>query len=301
MGAVVRIGRADLAYAPETDIRGGLRDADPDAGAYEYGASGSAAPVTPSPTIEDNAPGVTFDRFVPSRSSAYSGGTYTYGRWTGTRIEARFSGTKIAWTGPKQPGYGKADVYIDGVKQATVDCYAPSASKTLSTTLWESKTLSPGTHTLSIRLTGAKNASSSGYVVVVDKLTVTDPAAPYVRGNETKGTFTGSWVPCKNPTYTDGTYSYSRWAGSAVRYTFSGTKVAWIGPKAPFYGKADVYIDGVKKATVSQYGALGWRERVWESAALSSGTHTIEIRTLGTKQAESSGAVVVIDAFEVTR
>jgi len=251
--------------------------------------------------IEDNAAGVTFDRFVPSAGAAYSGGTYTYGRWTGTRIESRFTGTKIAWYGPKQPSYGKADVYIDGVYKATVDCYAPSSSATVSAKLWESATLGAGAHTVSIRLTGAKNAASVGYIVVVDKLVVTGSGAanPQARANESAGTFSGAWIPTASTTYTDGTYRYSRWAGAKISYTFTGTKVAWIGPRCWNYGRADVYIDGVKKATVSQYGALGWRYRVWESAALAAGQHTIEIRVLGTKEAASTNTIIVVDGFDV--
>ena len=257
--------------------------------------------VAPAVTIEDKAAGVTFDRFVPSVSSAYSDGTYIYGRWTGTRIESRFTGTKIAWWGPKQPGYGKADVYVDGVYKATVDCYAAAGKATLSAKIWESATLSPGSHTLSIRLTGARNAASTGNVVVIDKFVASGTGAsnPQSRVNESAGTFTGSWVTCSSGTYTGGTYRYSRWAGARLRYTFTGTKIAWIGPRALNYGRAEVWIDGVKKATVSQYGALGWRYRVWESSTLTAGRHTIEIRVLGTKEAASSNTIVVVDGFDV--
>lgn len=253
-------------------------------------------------TIDDAAVGVTFDRFVPCRSSVYSGGTYTYGRWSGTRIECRFTGTKIAWYGPKQPSYGKADVYIDGVKASTVDCYASAVNATLATKLFESAELSPGRHTISVRLVNQKNAASSGYVVVVDRFSAmgTDAGNPGTRTDESAGTFSGAWVTAANSTYTNGTYRYSRWAGAKIRYTFTGTKVAWLGPRTTAYGKADVYIDGVKKATVSQYGVMGWRFRVWESGTLSAGTHVIEIRVLGTKESASTSANVVVDGFDVT-
>jgi len=252
-------------------------------------------------TIEDGAAGVTFDRFVPSRSATYSGGTYIYGRWSGTRIECRFTGTKIAWYGPKQPSYGKADVYIDGVKVATVDCYATAANATAATKIFESPVLSAGTHTISVRLMNQKNAASSGYVVVVDRFSAmgTGAGSTGTRADESVGTFSGAWVTAANSTYTNGTYRYSRWAGAKIRYTFTGTKVAWLGPRTTAYGKADVYIDGVKKATVSQYGVMGWRYRVWESGTLPSGSHTIEIRVLGTKESASSSANIVVDGFDV--
>lgn len=255
----------------------------------------------PTIYIDDTSAAVTFDRFVPCSSSSYSAGTYTYGRWTGTSIESRFQGTRIVWVGPKQPGYGMADVYLDGKKIATVDCYAPKSTATLSTVLWDSGALSHGGHTLSIRLTGKKNPASGGYVVVLDRLVVADASVervPY-RIDESEGAFSGSWIACSNPTYTASSYHYSRWPGARVKYTFRGTKVAWLGPRTPFYGRAAVYVDGVHEATVSQYGMMGWRCRVWESGILPPGEHTIEIRVLGTKDAGSSGLTIVVDGFDV--
>jgi len=71
-------------------------------------------------------------------------------------------GSKVKWIGPKQPAYGMADVYIDDVLVASdVDCYAP-APGALSATIWESGTLTDTAHTLAIRLTGHKNAASTG-------------------------------------------------------------------------------------------------------------------------------------------
>lgn len=256
--------------------------------------------------VQENGVGVTFDRFVPGSSAAFSGGNYLYGRWANTELQIRFNGTSIAWIGSRQPSYGKADVYLDNIKVATVDCYAPTAEAVTSATLWDSLDLgelADGPHTLRIRLTGAKNPASSGYVVVVDKFEVTAPvpAQEGVRVNESSGTFTGSWIAASSTTYVGGGYRYSRWAGAKISYTFTGTKIAWIGPRTGSYGRADVYIDGVKRATVSQYGTLGWRYRVWESGTLSRGVHTIEIRVLGTKESASSGTIVVVDGFDVKR
>jgi len=252
--------------------------------------------------IEDYSAGVTFDRFVACASSTYSGGSYVYGRWSGTQLQARFSGESVAWIGPKQPVYGKADVYIDGVKVATVDCYASAAQSVSSTTIWETSGLSDDDHTIAVRLTGQKNPSSTGYIVVVDEFETgtIGSASTGTRANESAGTFSGAWVTSTNNTYYGYGYRYSRWVGAKVSYTFTGTKIAWIGPRAMNYGKADVYIDGAKVATVSQYGVLGWRYRVWESGTLPEGTHTIEIRVLGSREAASSGAIIVVDAFDVT-
>jgi hypothetical protein len=257
---------------------------------------------TDSLDIEDQAAGVVFDRFVTGFSSSYSAGTYVYGRWTNTKLEAKFKGTKVRWIGPKQPSYGMADVYIDGVKKATVDCYAAAGS--LSETLFESAVLANTYHVLEIRLTGAKNAASSGNVVVLDRFEVEGVAPSGVgsRLNEqgAYATFTGTWIKAVNPTYTSKTYAYSAWAGPVYTASFTGTKVAWIGPKSLAYGRANVYIDGVFKGTVDCYSsATGWRYRIWESATLSPTSHTIQIKPTRTKSAASTNYVVVVDALDV--
>jgi hypothetical protein len=108
------------------------------------------------------------------------------------------------------------------------------------------------------------------------------------------------WIDAINPTYHDMTYIYSRWAAHEFRMSFTGTRVAWIGPLTPFYGMADVYIDGAYVATVDCYRPTqGWRERIWESGTLSAGPHTIEIRPTGTKNPASTAANIVIDAIDV--
>ncbi|MBE0418234.1 MAG: hypothetical protein IBX63_10760 [Coriobacteriia bacterium] len=258
---------------------------------------------TPTFTIHHHSAGVTFDRWVSGYSTAYSGGGYVYGRWTGTKLSVRFTGTTIRWYGPKQPFYGMADVYLDGGKVATVDCYASAEEATLSEVIWESGTLSDAPHTLEIRLTGAKNPASTSNIVVIDYFEVEGaaPAGGGQRIDETAGTLSGPWIYGTNRTYINGGYHYSKYSNATFTATFEGTKVAWIGPKTGNYGRAKVYIDGVQQGSVvSQYGTMGWRERVWESKTLTPGDHTIKIVPTGTKDAASKSTIVVIDALDVT-
>jgi len=266
-----------------------------------------AAPAlaTYSTGIDDQEGGVVFDRFVTGFSPSYIGGSYVYGRWANTELTARFTGVHIIWEGPKQPNYGMADVYIDNVKKATVDCYAAPLDSKFQTEIFDSGPLgaADSLHTIKIRLTGEKNPLSFGNVVVVDRFHIYREAesGPWeYRQNESAGTFTGTWIKATNPTYTLSTYAYSRWAGPIYSASFTGTKVAWIGPKTYMYGKANVYIDGAFKGTVDCYSAtMGWRDRIWESAALPYGTHTIQIRPTGTKTAASTNTIVVVDGLDV--
>jgi hypothetical protein len=258
-------------------------------------------------SLEHDAAGIVFDRWVTGYSTAYSGGGYVYGRWAGTVLKASFKGSSIEWIGPKQPSYGMADVWIDGALVASnVDCYAP-APGTLSTTIWESAALADGPHTIELKLVGHKNAASTGNVVVLDKLEVTgaSPSGGGTRYDDSTASpgYTGSWLPCVNPTYVNTTYAYSRWTNAAFTLPFTGTRVSWIGPRTTNYGIADVYIDSVKVATVDCYRAnlatQGWREVVWTSGVLSAGAHTLVIRPTGTKHPSATAANVVVDAIDV--
>jgi mannan endo-1,4-beta-mannosidase len=150
-------------------------------------------------------------------------------------------------------------------------------------------------------VTGTKNIASTGTAVVVDRfeLSGASPRAYMTRHDEKSGTFSGPWTYGANAAYIAKGYNYSRYTNATFTKTFTGTRVAWIGPKTPGYGRAKVYIDGILKGTVSQYGATGWRYKVWESASLPYGNHTMKIVPTGTKDAASKGTIIVIDAIDV--
>ncbi len=80
---------------------------------------------------------------------------------------------------------------------------------------------------------------------------------------------------------------------------FTGTNVAWVAPKGPTMGRAEVYLDGRRVATVDLYssGALS-RRVVYAANGLSAGgTHTLQIKVLGT----ANRSRVDVDAFVVLR
>lgn len=265
--------------------------------------------VPPFITIQENEAGVLFGRYVTVFNPTYSGGGYVYtygsGVWTGSAIEARFSGDRVRWIGPMQPSYGMADIYIDGVKVDTADCWASAGNATTSATIWESDVLpTDGWHTIKIVSVNQKNPASSGYVIVVDAFEVEGETRSVagIRKDERSedAAFTGAWFNLSNPSYNAAGYSYTRWAGTSYRTTFTGTRIAWIGPKTVDYGYARVYVDGQYVETVSQYGTTQWRAKVWESPVLSAGQHTLEIRPTGTKPAAARYAIIVVDAFDIT-
>jgi hypothetical protein len=77
-----------------------------------------------------------------------SGGSYGRSSTAGASASVWFNGTKIAWIGMKGTTPGIVDVYLDDVKEATLDLYAPIAQ--YGVTLWTSDDLTSGRHHLQL-------------------------------------------------------------------------------------------------------------------------------------------------------
>ena len=94
-------------------------------------------------------------------------------------------------------------------------------------------------------------------------------------------------------------------AGQKAAFTFDGTSVSWISTKGRNRGIAEVWlgINGgplVRAARVDLYATATLpRQMVFNRNGLPDGTHTLEIRVLGTRNPASGGTRVDIDAFAV--
>lgn len=109
--------------------------------------------------------------WTPEASGSAYGGSLTYATASTARAQFSFVGGGVAWVAPKGADRGKATVWIDGVKVTTVDLY--SATEKPRTVAFTQEGLSPSqTHTLEVRVTGTKNAASSGARVDVDAFVV---------------------------------------------------------------------------------------------------------------------------------
>ena len=113
--------------------------------------------------------------------------------------------------------------------------------------------------------------------------------------------FADRWTTGYDPSASGGSFSFADASKSSVTITFAGTGLAWIAKKSPVYGKAKVTVDGGAPKTVDLYSATTqWQQKVWESGALASGTHTVKIEWTGTKSADASGTSINVDAYDVT-
>jgi hypothetical protein len=114
--------------------------------------------------------------------------------------------------------------------------------------------------------------------------------------------YAGSWTQQAEGSAYGGGTRFAGAAGSTARFTFTGTSVAWVASRDVNRGNAQVWVDGVQVKTVSLYSSSAQPRRiVFTQDWASSGTHTLEIRATGNKDAASSGTRVDVDAFVVLR
>jgi hypothetical protein len=250
-----------------------------------------AKPPGGTTAVSEESPQVSFDGWNGVADGSASGGAYRQSKATGDTATVKFSGTSVTWLSRSGPTDGIAKVVIDGVSKGTVDLYSPADQPTSRTY----SGLTSATHTLVIRVTGNKNAASKDRFVPVDGFTVgtttTQEAAPTVRFD--------SWAGGTSKSATNSTYRSANKSGATASVTFTGTGVDYVTATGQGYGEAEVYIDGADRGSVDLYSATP-RWQVLESfSGLSSGSHTIVVKVLGTKDPASTGTKVLVDGFVV--
>jgi Tol biopolymer transport system component len=131
-----------------------------------------------------------------------------------------------------------------------------------------------------------------------------DDQSPYANGRyfeprltqQTSGSvnYSGTWKSSSSSNYLGGSTRLATAANASARYTFTGASIAWVGAVGPTRGAAQVYIDGVLKATVDTHAAsVKYRQTLYAFNWSSQGSHTIKIVVVGT----AGHARVDVDAF----
>jgi hypothetical protein len=122
-----------------------------------------------SATTQETSPKILYDTWTGGTSASASGGTYRSNPKANATSTFSFTGTAVDWITAVGPGYGKAQVYIDGANKGAVDLYS-------ATTHWQTAKpytgLSLGTHTIMIKVLGAKNGAATSTRVVIDAFVV---------------------------------------------------------------------------------------------------------------------------------
>jgi YD repeat-containing protein len=140
---------------------------DPDTPTLNVQLSGTGVQQT---YFEEDDPAIVYTGIWNTYTCAScSGGALKYSDQTGAKADFSFNGTGIKWIVTKAEMMGKANVYLDGAYGGLVDLYSPTPQ--FQVTLQKTG-LTPGTHTLTIEVSGQKNPSSTGYYIDIDAFEV---------------------------------------------------------------------------------------------------------------------------------
>jgi hypothetical protein len=110
-------------------------------------------------------------------------------------------------------------------------------------------------------------------------------------------TYAGSWKRVSLSGSSGGYVKRSLTGGNTATHTFNGRDISFVSTRGPARGIAQVRVDGNLVATIDLYSATSQTKRVVWSSTVSPGSHTVEIRVTGTRNAASSSNRIDIDAY----
>ena len=244
-------------------------------------------------------------------SLGWSGGSAMQSNAAGATASITFTGNSIRWIGSRGRKMGIATVSVDGSPPREVNLFGRPSDEAHSSVFTISD-LSAGTHTLTITVTGKQDGQAEGNTVVVDAFDIqpgntishwqdTNPGFDYT-GTWTKTTpalpWSGSGV--SNLPELPVTAQDTSTAGSKVTVPFRGTAISWIGYRGPDAGIAIVQVDGGPLSEVDLYSPTAiYQPIVFTATGLADAEHLLTIQATGDRNPASSGARVVVDAFDV--
>ena len=113
---------------------------------------------------EDTDPRVQYGNWTSKKDAAASGGSYHLSNTKGSVVRLTFTGTQIYWLTARGPGYGIANVVIDG-KKLTRNLWAAAPKWQVAISI---PAIGAGPHKLEIWVSGNKDSKSSGTTIIVD-------------------------------------------------------------------------------------------------------------------------------------
>jgi len=192
----------------------------------------------------------------------------------------------ITYRGPDQ---GMALVAIDGLSQGTLDLYSPTPQYQYL----QVYSVASGFHQLEVRALDQKNPLSSGTEVRVDAFQFSTGTVE----DNGLGVRYNSWTINAGPFADGGSAHQTATPEASVYFSFTGTRFTWITARGPDAGQAEVIVNDVVVATVDLYSPNEeWLYRQ-VITGLTGGSHTVQIRVLGTHNPASTGDTVVFDGY----
>ncbi len=237
--------------------------------------------------------------WTASDNNLASGKSFAYAGSAGASLTVRFIGTQLSWIAKTGPLYGLADITVDGTGVETVDLYSPVVA--WQQVVWQSDTLSLGPHTVTIAWTGEKAANAKATNINVDALEVLGVLTGRYQQTNAKLVYAGTWKATSDASASGASFMFANSSGASVTIRFTGIGLSWLAKKSPAYGQAQVTVDGGSPVTVDLYSAdVLWRQEVWNSGILGSGSHVVIIQWTGSKNAAATDTNINVDYFDVT-
>lgn len=257
--------------------------------------------LTPISRFEqDNQAASYIGRWITDSRSGYSGGSVAAAMDAGAQVSFTFLGSEVRWIGSRDPRFGIAHVFLDGVFRGTVDTSALPTQEQDQVVLFAAGGLRAMSHTLVIEVTGTHSLTSLGSWVTVDAF---DVLPRFEQDNPSVSYSGGSWLvyPQGGSSQFSGGTAVAEWApGARATFSFTGSGVRWIGYRDEWAGKALVFLDGVLQTTVDTYASPFQAQAVvFAASGLPPIPHTLVIEVEGTRNPASGGTSVWVDAFEV--
>ncbi len=188
---------------------------------------------------------------------------------------------------------------LDGVNGGAEDTTAPYSIS------FDTTTTSDGSHTITaVARDAAGNHTTSAPVTVTVANNAPPPPPPpgtTRRFEETDPSvaYTGGWTSDGSLSWSGGTAAFST-TGALATFTFTGPSVTWIGGRADSTGIARISLDGAFLAEVDTFSkTLEVRVPMFEATGLSNARHTLTIEATGRQNTSATGALIVVDAFDV--
>lgn len=99
-----------------------------------------------------------------------------------------------------------------------------------------------------------------------------------------------------------GSVRHASKSSTKASHSFTGRSMAWVSTRGSNRGKAEVWLDGVKVATVDLYSSvLRKAQLVYARGVEPSRSHVLGIRVLGTSNPASTASRVDLDGFIVLK
>ena len=133
-----------------------------------------------------------------------------------------------------------------------------------------------------------------------DRLTVTAADFGQCRRREQSDprfSYTGTWSSIGQTLASGGSYGRSSTPGASATVYFRGTRLDWVAVEGLTPGVADVYLDGVKQATIDLAAPVStYQVNAWSTGSLPEGNHMVEIVR---SSSSASGEYLTLDALDI--